>query len=475
MAEREDLEWALAAFADGKAATYGMYRKYAAGDHSLRFASSRYMQAFSRVYSGFSYNRCSGVVAAHADRLVVENFAPAPELGEDAEDTIRQLWDANRMDARADAVHREMFLAGDAYVIIWPDAASPVASGGIPNIWPQTAEQIRVRYDSELPGRITLAARLWIGGDNRFRCNVYSPAAIYKWVSRDAATIGTIPKNAEAFLPYMVEGEAWPILNPFGEVPVVGFHNGANTGVYGRSELADVIPIQDALNKVTTDLLMAAELGGFPQKIILGLDSDDPSVMEGLRRIESGLSKIITISSNPDGNAPSIAEFSATNLGQLREVVELFDTLVSRVSRVPVHWLTMAGSFPSGSSLRAAEAPFVSKLTAIQSVVGNAWEDAIRLGLRMMGNDVANGRIQTIWKPVEQLDIIDKWAAINAMVAAGVPLKYALLWNGVDPSTVEEITMESAMDTRRLDMLVTGMDFPTAEVPAPDAGGNGNG
>lgn len=466
--ERDYLDWAVAAFNDGRAAQYAQYRRYASGDHSLRFASSRYMQAFSRVYQGFSYNRCSGVVSAHADRLVVENVVPTAEGDDATEAAIREIWAGNRMDARADAVHRELFTLGDAYIIVWPDATVPVGTETIPTIWPQSAEGMRVRYDHEIPGRITLAARMWVASDNRFRLNIYATEAIYKYVSRDAVNLGAIPK-ADGYMPYVVENEPWPIPNPYGEVPVVGFHNGASSGMYGRSELADVIPIQDALNKTTTDLLMAAELGGFPQKIILGLDSDDPTVMEGLRRIESGLSKIITISSNPNGDAPSIAEFSATNLGQLREVVELFDTMVSRVSRVPVHWLTMAGSFPSGSSLRAAEAPFVSKLAAVQSVVGNSWEDVLTLALKMSGMaDVP--RLQTVWKPVEQLDIIDKWAAINSMIAAGVPLKYALLWNGLDTMTVDEIVADAAMERRATDTLLTGMEFPAI----PDTSGETN-
>lgn len=454
----QNLAWAVDAFNDGRSDAYATYRRYVNGAQPLRYATPRYQQAFSRIYHGFAYNRCAGVVQAHADRLVVEGFTTA-DTDEQIGDALRNIWQDNRMDARAADVHREMFTCGDAYVVIWPDTT--LSGDDAPRIWPQRADQMRVEHDPERPGRIVRAARVWLTSSRHWRVNVYTADEITKWISRDAVPShsgAAFPRDPGLLDPYLIEGETWPVRNVWGVVPVVGFHNGASTE-HGRSELDDVIPIQDALNKTATDLLLAAELGGFPQKVILGLDSDDPGVLEGLRRIEAGLSKIITIGAGPDGNAPSIDEFTATNLGQLREVVDLFDALVSRVSRVPVHWLTMSGSFPSGSSLRAAESPFAQKLGNIQNAIGNAWEDVMTIAATQASIAIPS-RLSTHWRPVEQIDIVDKWEIVNSIVASGVPLKYALLWNGIDPETVEQIVADADTERQATDALVSGLSFP---------------
>lgn len=425
------------------ASSYAKYRRYSQGDQDLAFATPKYAEAFGHLFAAFDYNRMAGVVDAHADRLQLERFATGTEA---VDEVAAEIWGRNRMDERAGEVHREALLSGDAYVIVWPETGDAYGEDGgvFPQLWPQRADRIRVHYDDERPGLITLAAKLWPlhperagGTTTHWRLNLYYADRIEKYVTVRRATVA--PKDRNGWEEYRSEGDTtWPVPNPYQQVPVIHFANNAGTGEYGQSELRDVIPLQDALNKVLTDLLLTSEMAGFPQKVILGLDSSDDGVQEGLRRLQAGLNKIFTIPVDPGGSPPSIAEFSAANLAQLVQVVEHFDKLISRVSRVPIHYLQMSGDFPSGRALRTAEAPFVSKIEDRQVSYGNSWEDCMGLALRMAGV-TDPGDLSAIWKSAAPLSVEDQWDLAQMKANVGLPLEQILREAGYDEDTIAQI------------------------------------
>jgi len=151
------------------------------------------------------------------------------------------------------------------------------------------------------------------------------------------------------------------------------------------------------------------------------------------------MNKIFALPVDPGGEKPSIAEFTAVNLPQLVGVVELFDKLISRVSRVPIHYLQMSGDFPSGRALRTAEAPFVAKIEDRQTSYGNIWEDCMHLALRMAG--VANpGLLTTVWKAAAPLSREDAWDLALLQNTVGLPLEQILREIGYDEEEIDAIT-----------------------------------
>lgn len=426
---------------------YERYEHYFEGEQPLAFATPKYAAVFGEMFRAFAYNRCSYVVDAHADRLQITGVRSVADA---VTEVSGEIWTANRMDKRAGEVHRQAIMLGDAYLIVWPETVD-----GSVQLWPQNAEYVRVAYDDERPGLVTLACKGMETHGGFHRINLYFPDRIEKYVTTEPVEErrGVQPR----YVPYEVPGEPWPIPNPWGVVPVFHFANNADTGEMGRSELSDVIPLQDALNKTLTDLILASELGGFPQKVILGLDADDEQVREGLRRLEAGMNKIFSIPFDPDGKAPSIAEFSATNLKQISEVVTMFDTLISRVSRVPVHYLQLSGDFPSGRALRTAEGPFVTKIEDRQVAFGNVWEDAMHLALRMSGVSDP-GRLTAVWEAATALQDEDKWDLALQKSAAGLPLEQILReMGGYEEEEIARIVEARAANQLAFDSNLTGV------------------
>ncbi len=447
-----NVAWAVGAFAGKRSALYQMYARYLAGNHPLAFATGRFRTAFGRTFKEFAYNRCTTVVDAHADRLQISGWDCGDEaLGK----VVAGIWAANTMDYQEGQVEREQFAMGDAYVIVEADTDTPDIF-----IWPQEADTVRVRYSQERPGKIDLAARRWTDDGNRPRLTLYfedrfekyaRPARSAAFTTTDAVTPGGDWSVMGDWAPFETPGEPWPVpLRVTDTVPVFHFANNAPIGRYGQSELADVIPLQDALNKTILDMLVAAEFGAFRQRYgidllttltdpVTGEEIADPEIA----RFQTGMTRFLNFMSEKDEEGKgkgTIGEFSAADLVQYNTVVESFDKRISRVSRVPTHYLEMTGDFPSGEALRMAEAPFVKKMDDRVRAAGPTWAAVMRYAARLTGADVPPGKVKPKWEPVAPLTDQEQLnAAVIKRRDLDYPLEEVLTDMGTNPTHIKRI------------------------------------
>ncbi len=428
---QDPLAWAIKAFRDGQNERYETYQQYLAGNQPLAFATDKFVSAFGRLFREFAYNRCEMVVDAHADRLQVAGFAAKTDaIAQRAQD----IWDANLMDVNEGHVYTEAFGAGDAHVYC---GLHPGGKGV--HVWVQQAANVRVHFDEDVPGEIDLAAKYWLAEDGRGRLNIYFAGRIEKYVTRNKAPSG-IPTSTGGFQPFEIVGEDWPMpLNVLDRVPVFHFANNGLTNAYGVSELRNVVPLQDAINKTLMDMLIAMEFAAFPQRVIINVDDSEAETQESIKRFQTGIDRILTLYGVSDGKQPSIAEFSAANIAQYLAVAEFWDKAVSRVTKVPVHYLSLTGDFPSGRALRIAEGPFLSKLEDRQRAFGNVWSSVMEYAVRLSGMDVESGTLRVNWKsaaPLSEEDQLDR-ALQRDMI--GIPFESNLKMLGYEPGQIEEI------------------------------------
>lgn len=405
----DPVAWAVKAFRDERALAYATYADYAAGNQPSAVSIASARGPLGQLLRAMAYNRCAAVVDAIADRLHVTGFRDADGTGDAGAAT--DLWRANRMDKREGELYQEALTAGDGYAIVWPDPTS-----GEPTIWPQDASAMRVRYDDERPGLVTLATKLWKGSDDYLRLNLYLPDRLEKYVSRNKWKTA-LPQAASAFETHQPDGDlTWPLAYDWyrdGEpsIPVFHFANNGRTGRYGTSELKAVVPLQDALNKAVTDLIKGSELGGHPQKWATGVDTKpDDAVTVGADRILG----------SPRADA-RFGDFAATELTQLVAVVNQFDLMIARTSRVPVRYLASTGTDVSGESKKMDDDPFVRKIEDRQTAFGNEHEDLMALALRMQGIELAFS-LETVWAPASPRSDAERATLAVAYHTAGFPL-----------------------------------------------------
>lgn len=410
----------------GRASSYRKAKDYYDGKHPLSFATERWASAFGGLFKKFADNLMPPVVDAVKDTLQIVGFnVEAGDAG--LADQAWKLWEQGRLARRAGQVHKEALCAGDAYLIVWPNR------DGRPSFHPNKAHLCTVNYDDEEPERVTSAVKVWQRGDKRYRLNVYFPGRIEKYVTRQSTPNG-MPESAKAFERFEVKDEAWPLENPYGVVPVFHFANNADIGESGRSELAGVMPLQDALNKAVLDKMVAMEFASFPQRYAIGLEVESDPVTGRPINPFQGVERWVTVAND---NA-KFGQFEGANLEQFLKVQNDFRMEIARVSGTPLHYFFLQTSVPSGEALKTIEKRFIKKVVDRQGAFGQVWEDVLALALKMDDensfDESSDVRLFTQWADPapasdgERLDTIIKKQEIGideeqALIEAGYGLK----------------------------------------------------
>jgi hypothetical protein len=464
-----------------RTARYTKYRNYYDGNQGLEFATKKFANTFGSMFAAFAYNRSAAVVDAIADRLQLTGFdlegTDQSGEGESSETEaeavmvdIAKIWNGNRMDRKQGEVHNESLKTGDAYTIIWPELQED--NTWLPRIYVNKAGSVSVVTDVET-GRTLSAAKAWqitSGPFEKFwRLTLYFETGIYKFIS--TAKKDELPKAAGDYVPYdpTTEGgqpEPWPVPNPFLQVPVFHFANNAYTGEYGRSELRDVIPIQDALNKASMDLLVAMEYGAFRQRYVTGMGMGIPDPITGKvpSPFKMGPGEVW---SGPAG--ATFGDFDVTDLNQFLRVGADYDAKISNVARIPAHWLTMTmENPPSGEALKTAEAPFVAKLKDRQIAFGNVWEDVFSLGLRMINPNRVVTNLKAVWQSAELRSEREVAEVAVIKSAAGVPDEKLWAEMGYTASEIAEFKAMKAEAIAEMQRTAAAGGL----TPFPGGGGN---
>jgi hypothetical protein len=362
---------------------YEIYQKYYKGHHRLTYASEKWRRVFGRLFRRFADNLCPTVIDAVGDRLEIQGFCVKTTSDQsDAEkkankvheDHILDVWDANKMEFNAGRIHLSALRDGDAYVIVWPDPENPT----MPIITPQDACLCRIKYNPEYPGRVEWGVKVWFQDDGKVRLTLYYSDRIEKYVSLNKNN--QIPARPAAFVPFDAahgneDDTSWPIENPFGIVPLFHFANNAAIGEYGESELRDVLPVQDALNKSVLDLIAAMEYHAMPQRHATGLELEtDETTGEKIQPFKPGGDQLWAVAATD----VTFGQFPGSDVTQLVTVADSFRTEIARITGTPLHYFLMMSDPPSGEALKALESRLIKKCKDRAAGFGNVWSQVVR-------------------------------------------------------------------------------------------------
>ncbi|MGE3465544.1 MAG: phage portal protein [Pyrinomonadaceae bacterium] len=441
---------------------YERPERYYNGEHDLRFATEKFENTFGTLFREFALNLCPVVCDAVRDKLRVTGFSversepPASAGGSDLTGAAtRAIWHRNRMGTRAGEVHKEVLKAGDAYVIVWPDADGRAA------IHPNRAANITVAYDDDR--QIAWAAKAWRVADKRIRLNLFYPDRIEKYISKRESD-GTLPE-AKEFVAFTPEKRTTPsakrgntafvrrrasetdaiqypgstIKNPFGVVPVFHFANNADLGQPGRSELEAAIPVQDGLNKSVLDMLVAMEFSAFRQRWAAGIEVDYDAAGKPVEPYSAGVEKL-WVAGSPDAR---FGDFEAAALDQFLKVKDSFRVDIASVTGTPLHYfLQQAGEFASGESLRRSETRFLAKVRDRQGSFGQVWADIMAFALRIEGRGPA--QLITEWEDPSPMSERERLENLLLKRQLGLPADQALVEAGYGVEDVRGMGVASS-------------------------------
>jgi len=423
---RTPVDWLsiLLARLDAQARRVAVPEAYYNGVHPLQFATTKFREAFGQLFGAFADNWCGIVVDAPVERLQVIGFRLAG--AESADNDAWGIWQRNSMDVESVIAHTEAGKAGTAYILVDPN-------DGEPRITVEHASQVVVASD---PGdrRSRLAAlKRWQGDDGHLYATVYLPDYVVKFES-----VEPVQMIGGGQTEYRIRTDDASGPNPLGIVPVVPLQNTPTLLYGGESDLKPAIPIQNAINKLCSDLMVASEFGAFRQRVLTGVEIPrDPETGRPLGRSEitAAMSRLWTFES-PDAK---VTDLGQTDLSNFTKAVDMFRQDLAAQTRTPPHYLLGQVVNASGDALKVAEAGLVSKCRRKILYFSDPWEEAMSLALAATGRTVAPADVQSLWADPERTSLAELVDASVKKRTLGIPLEVIWLELGYTPAEIEDM------------------------------------
>ena len=392
--------------ADDRRTDYDLARRYYHGEHDTALTDR--LKKFLPPHVAFRDNFMNVVVDALAERLTVIGFDSDSDI---LNEWAWQLWQKNRMDYLQSVIHTETIMLGDSYVLIdWDEDKQ------MPRFTHQLPEMMLPHYD-ETTRQINWISKKWItekkiGEEPETRLNLYYPDRVEKYVARGGVW-GQYQDEMDAVWPLpWVDQSGQPL-----GIPFVHFRNRPMGEDFGTSEILNVVPMQDLINKTLIDLTMILDTLAFPQRYTLNID-------HGSSRLDIMPGSVAEFHSEYEGG--SVGQWTAASVdGPLRSLESLVQH-VAGTTRTPQHLFQIMGGTPSGEALKTAESGLVNKAKAAMVSFGNAWEDCLIYALKVQGafgtsmQDTSDAILQTTWDDPETRNEQAHMEALKSKAELGV-------------------------------------------------------
>lgn len=401
------------------------FRNYADGDHPSNLTTE--MSKLLRIDENngldeFNSNYCDRVIQAFNDRLFITSVVA--NMGEEDSDEVNKIvadiLGYNEFDALQVEAHESAIRDGDAYMLVSGDTTTGEITLTVEPAFDGTQGMI-VLYESMLSKVPTIAIKIWsldLDGTivNRQRVNVYRDDKIKRYIR----------SNGGPLEPYSGDGSpaviAWPaeIGMPVRHLP----NRKKSFNSYGKSEIEDVIPLQNGLNRALYSLVVAAELSGFQIRVAKGFEPPadlTPGMWVELSRDGGPLDK------------NDVADAYVLEGETPRAFIEAADWLIGQISSVsatPMEFLS--ASVMSGEALKQREIALLGKVKRFQVVSGAFWKSVIELALRVYnyieGKSIEMpDAVQCIWRDPQIRNDLEASQIVTNVASLGILDKGTLI------------------------------------------------
>ena len=417
-----------------------------------------------------AYRRLIAMARTPWPRLVVDIVAERLNvIGFGVDSLDEMVWTILRgshIDLLQNQVHREAINLGTSYISVWPDTTPKLA-------W---ESGLTVTHETEPGDSHTVAAAIKVWEDtirSEMRVNLYLPDGIYKWSSArnpEDPRIKTIDEQTiglmwETLLSTARWREVEALNNPYEVVPVVPFVVRPNWDGYGRSDLDDLGPVFTRIENITTNILLAIELGAFRQRWATGIEVPlDPNTNLPVEPFKVALDRLWL---SEDENT-KFGSFEATDIqGYLKAVSDAVGQL-SATSRIPVTYFVQSelANPPSAASLEASETGLINKVRERQETFGEAWERVVRLVLAQSDGD-PTALVDVLWRDPRTRSESQTLDAAVKLSSLGTPWKTVMGFIGYSPEQIDQMESERMADTFQRILNAPVASPPRLGQPAP--------
>ena len=257
------------------------------------------------------------------------------------------------------------------------------------------------------------AMRRWVEGDT-VNATLYRSDGLYKFARR---------QDQDEWSARAVDGEDWPVKNPYGVVPVVEIPVNrklrAGSFAYARGEYEHCTGLMDRINLLTYLGLVVAVWMGFPLRGTIGeaiMKDDDGNPIPPF---ESRPDSVVALE-NKDASMFQLDAADRKNLSVFAELDQL-----AAVTKTARHYFPIGDGISNIAepTIRAFEGAMHAGVTSHKASAGEGFEELLRLGGVMLPEPVTlSPRAELDWKDHESRSLAERAdAAVKLASIPGLP------------------------------------------------------
>jgi hypothetical protein len=405
---------------------------YLHGHHDKPKFSPEVETAYGLLWKASTINYIPLVVGTLAQRLAVDGYRASQEE-QQPDSTAWTLWQANGLDGRQHKLYTATLEYGYAYCSVLPAVgAAPV------RIRPLSPRQVYCAYeddDDEWPmfayreehcygSGAACEVQLW---DSAFHYTLMrSPSGVYDIVDIEANAAGVVPfvrfRNVDA-----LDDDRPPM-----------------------GEIEPIIHVQDQLNRLTFIVNLIAEKTSFTIKWMMGVEIPrDPVTGEPVAPWRAMPGEIWTINADASNAGSKVGEFTPDNPAALISYRDKIRRDMFSLAQIPPHYGDNEMANLSAEAFAAAEATLTQKVDERHGVLGESWEQVLRLAAWHVGDieTASDESAQIFWRDTSPRALSQTADAVLKLQQAGVPVEATwLMLPGVSRQDVEEWTRLRAQE-----------------------------
>lgn len=390
--------------------------------HQPRHSTREYQELSDRAQAPWGRR----VVTAVTDQLYVEGYRAA-RAADNA--TPWQWWQENGLDARQIAVHESAVGYGLAYNVVLPGKSwlgdpMPVIRGLDPS------QMVAVYEDpawDDWPVYALRAEPKKVGDRTGWSLRLYDETQIHHLV---------MSASGDSLSHVRTED------HNVGICPVVRFTNHLDLRGRASGDIEPIIPVLGRIDQTTFDRLIVQRFASWKVRTIAGMAKPETPEDQAAERLRLKVEDLL------------IAQDHETKFGTLDETpldpfIHAHDADVralAALAQAPAHELLGNMSNLSAEALAAAEASLTRRVTRVKHPLGEAWEQTLRLGGRIMGDEDAakDFASQMHWRDMESRSMAQAADALGKMATMlGIPVE--ILWEKLPGFTQTDVERAKAL------------------------------
>lgn len=382
---------------------------YYAGTQPISFLAPEVRAHVGKRLTSLVINWPRTIVDSVQRRMYVEGFRIGK--GQDVDDELWRIWQANDLDEWTQLGQVDALVHARSFLLVWGNDDDPET----PTISTESAHQMVVEY---APGTRTVraAAKRFDDGDTK-RATLYLPDRVVRWQA---------PRALSRSAPWQFDEE---LDNPVGAVTVVPLVNRPLlANLDGASELNDVMPMADAINKLATDMMVVSEYHAGPRRWATGIaleSAGNASVQRMQAQAQEYWDQAKQGKTWLAAKDVKFGQFEEASLDNFVSAISLLTSQVAAIAGLPPHYLGINTDNPaSAEAIRSAETTLVERAREKQRTWGGAYERAMRLavavreGVPLVEVPREFRSMETIWRdPRTETKAVDADAAVKLLSA----------------------------------------------------------